>query len=168
LWARQEELNAALDALPQTLCHYDFAQHNLFSPPGTGDRETVVIDWESIGIAGVGQDAGVLVSTAYIPGVLPLSGISDLTEAVFQSYLDGLADAGWKGDPTQVRFGYVADAALRWAFNMPPAAPILDDAIRLRDEGRSGKPFEETVAIRAAVTHVLLDLADEALRILDR
>jgi hypothetical protein len=168
LWARREDLNAALDSLPQTLCHYDFAQHNLFSPPGTGDRETVVIDWESIGIAGIGQDAGVLVSTAYIPGDLPLSGVSDLTEAVFQSYLDGLADAGWKGDPAQVRFGYVADAALRWAFNMPPAAPILDDAIRLRDEGRSGKPFEETVAIRAAVTHVLLELAEEALGLLDR
>jgi hypothetical protein len=49
---------------------------------------------------------------------------------------------------------------------MPPARPMLDEAIRRRDEQRSGKPFEETAAIRAAVTHVLLDLADEAVGLL--
>jgi hypothetical protein len=165
---RQPHLIDALERLPQTFCHYDFADHNLFSPAGSSARETIAIDWESIGIGGVGQDAAVL-------GLLPFGGAKiapehapQLVEAVFQNYLDGLGAAGWKGDQALARFGFAADAALRWAFNAPPAAIVLDPAIRSRDEGRTGKPFEELVVGRTAMAKVLLDLADEALGLLDR
>jgi hypothetical protein len=168
LAASQPRLIEAMERLPQTLCHYDFADHNLFSPAGSGERETIAIDWESIGIGGVGQDAAVL-------GLLPFGGAKiapvhapELVEAVFETYLDGLNDAGWKGDSAAVRLGFAADAALRWAFNAPPAAIILDPAIRERDEGRTGKPFEELVVGRAAMANVLLGLADEAISLLDR
>lgn len=168
LAASEPRLIDALERLPQTFCHYDFADHNLFSPAGSGARETIAIDWESIGVGGIGQDAAVL-------GLLPFGGAKiapehapQLVEAVFQNYLDGLGDAGWKGDPVMARFGFTADAALRWAFNAPPAAIILDPAIRSRDEGRTGKPFEQLVVGRTAMAKVLLALADETLGLLDR
>jgi hypothetical protein len=168
LAAIQPRLIEAMERLPQTLCHYDYADHNLFSPAGSGDHETIAIDWESIGVGGVGQDAAVL-------GLLPFGGAKiapvhahDLVAAVFENYLEGLSDAGWRGDPLTARFGFAADAALRWAFNAPPAAIILDPAIARRDEGRTGKPFEELVVGRTTMAKVLLDLADEAISLLDR
>ncbi|HEY3889035.1 MAG TPA: phosphotransferase [Caulobacteraceae bacterium] len=168
LAADQPRLIDTLERLPQTFCHYDFADHNLFSLAGSGARETVAIDWESVGVGCVGQDAAVLGLLPFGGARIPPEHAPALVEAVFQSYLDGLRAAGWKGDPAIARFGFATDAALRWAFNAPPAAIILDPSIRSRDEGRTGKRFEELVVGRAAMTKVLLDLADEAISLLDR
>ncbi|HEX4199296.1 MAG TPA: phosphotransferase [Caulobacteraceae bacterium] len=168
LRANTARLVQALDRLPQTLCHYDYAEHNLFSPAGIGQGETIAIDWESIGVAGVGQDAAVLGILPFLKAMIAPDRAPQLVEAVFEAYLAGLHDAGWTGDRGLVRLGFVADAALRWGFNAPPAAPIVNPAIARRDEGRTGQPFEHLAVGRAAVSRVLLDMADEAVRLLDR
>jgi len=37
-----------------------------------------------------------------------------LDAAAFTGYIDGLRDAGWRGDPAEVRFAYCAASALRY------------------------------------------------------
>ena len=44
-----------------------------------------------------------------------LAQANELEEIIFDSYLEGLDDAGWQGDPRQVRLGYSA-ASLRYRF----------------------------------------------------
>jgi hypothetical protein len=83
-------------------------------------------------------------------------------ESVFENYLDGLREAGWLVDRRVVRFGFAANAALRFVFSAPFLKAVVDEARREREERRWGHPIEEIMETRAALTYALLDLADEA------
>lgn len=163
LWHDHEHLLTALAALPQTLCHFDAARHNLHlvRDAGGGER-TVALDWEMTSIAAVGEEIGVAVTGAILNGTLEAGEVAETHEALFDGYLAGLRDAGWRGDAGLVRFGFAADAALRWVFRAPGLREIAEPERRARDERRWNRPFEELLAGRAALTYSLLDLADEA------
>jgi hypothetical protein len=91
-----------------------------------------------------------------------------LDEPVFEAYLQGLAEAGWRGDPLLVRFGYVASAALRYL--IPTVTELIvdlcDNRRREEVEVRRGMTFEQAVEQQVALTEFLLDLADEATSLL--
>ena len=53
----------------------------------------------------------VLASVAF--NEIDLAQAQALEDVVFEGYLEGLRDAGWRGDPRQVRLGYTA-ASLRF------------------------------------------------------
>lgn len=120
LWQDHPALLDALDRLPHTLCHLDAWRPNLLSVDlPNDDSETVALDWALIGIGAIGQEIGQLVAGSLLPPGTDVSHAVDLGETVLDGYLDGLRDAGWRGDARLVRLGYSASAALRWGLRAP-------------------------------------------------
>jgi hypothetical protein len=121
MWAEHEDYLNALDRMPPTLCHGDAFRRNLFAratPSGT--FQTGLIDWASVGMGWAGSEIGSLVRSTLVFGEVGWSEANELDRIAFQGYLEGLRDAGWRGDPRRVRFGFVAPFAV--AFLRRPGA----------------------------------------------
>lgn len=167
LWGERDAFCDALERLPQTFCHGDAIRRNLFARRAAdGTEETVAIDWEHAGHYVAGEEVGQTLSVAAAfydvePGDLPA-----LDEALFAGYLAGLRDAGWRGDPRQVRCAYAAHAALRNAFNAVGAS-VPDETGRAGALRNYGRTWEELAERRAEVRPFLLARADEARGLLD-
>jgi len=97
---------AALERLPQTLCHHDLHPGNVLD----GD---LIVDWAYCGYGARGTDAGVLVADGLADRVLPSDLVDDVADAVWAAYLAGLRDGGWSGDEGDVRFAFARGTALR-------------------------------------------------------
>ena len=162
LWNERDAFCDALEQLPQTFCHGDAIRRNLLSRAG----ETLAVDWERAGHYAVGEEVGQTLSVASAFYDVEPADLPALDEALFASYLAGLRDVGWRGDPDQVRFAYVAHAALRNAFNAVGAS-VADDWRRAAALQKYGRTWEELAERRAAVRPYLLDYADEARRLMD-
>ena len=76
--------------------------------------ELVAIDWGYTGLAPVGAELAPLIGVAFGLGGFPSSQAKRLDQACFEGYLQGLAEAGWKADPRQVRLGYTLTVLLRY------------------------------------------------------
>jgi hypothetical protein len=164
LWADRGVFLDGLDRLPHTFCHRDAFRSNLcLSREGDRRERIVAIDWAYAGLGPLGEEIAPLIAA------VPASDGPELApwivEApVFEGYLQGLSDAGWRDGAWSVRFGYAASAALRYTFIT--VAEMLSDA---RGEGgyasieqRRGLPIEQVMEHQAALTHFLLGLANEA------
>lgn len=162
LWRERESFLGALTRLPQTLCHFDAGPQNLLPRSAEGVDHTLAIDWEMVATAPVGEEIGLLVSTAVLRMALAPADIRLLHERVFEGDLEGLRDAGWQVDLRAARFGFAANAALRFVFAAPSLKLVIDESRREREERRWGHPLAEIIEARAALTYALLDLADEA------
>jgi AcrR family transcriptional regulator len=114
LWTERKMFLNALDRLPHTICHLDAFRRNLFARVGADGRDqTVAIDWAFVGTGAIGEEIEPLVLRSLAFGEVEPGEAHELDEAVFAGYLDGLRDAGWRGDPRQARLGYTAAAASR-------------------------------------------------------
>lgn len=113
-----DRLLAALDAVPQTLCHHDANVDNLLVRPGPdGAPQLVAFDWQMVGPGPIGSDLGQLLCT--LPATYGATSADVIEAAVLRTYRDELVAAGVDIDVDTVRVAYVADAALRqtsWAF----------------------------------------------------
>jgi hypothetical protein len=105
----QVTLRGTLDSLPQTVCHHDAAQANLFLT----DEGVVAIDWEGTGWGAVGADLATLVVGTMRRGDFDPERASELDEVAFRGYASGLAEAGWR-EESVARRGYCAAIGLRW------------------------------------------------------
>jgi hypothetical protein len=153
---------AALDRLPPTFCHLDAWRKNLLSRRlADGTVETVAIDWGFGGIGALGEDLATLVGADVMTWLREPEELPQLEAAVFDAYLEGLADVGWRGDRRLARLGYTITVALRWG-GMPFWAWIDDEAFTSRLELTWQRPFAELLARQARLTAVLCDRADEA------
>ena len=145
LWAERELYLDALDRLPQTICHFDIFRRNLFARKTVdGDDQTVVIDWAFVGRGPIGADLNPLVWMGIALAGVGLDELQELEGIVFEGYLEGLREAGWQGDPQQVRLGYTAAGARymfpelgRWL------ALILDESLHAEAEQTYGSPIGE-------------------------
>jgi hypothetical protein len=109
LWQDRELYLNTLDRLPQTLCHRDAQRSNLFlRVDAAGYSEMVAIDWSSVGLGNIGLDINQLIVFHLFAVAVDTSEAAMLDQAIFAGYLDGLRDAGWRGDPAWVRLGYTA------------------------------------------------------------
>jgi len=107
-----ESFLTRLDHLPSTLSHGDTYPTNFMTRHlADGSQQTVALDWALLGIQPLGDDLGQLVYGAQTN--LQEIRSKDITEALFENYLDGLREYGCQVDPMLVRFGFVASAALR-------------------------------------------------------
>ena len=107
-----ERFLVKLDGLPQALGHGDTYPTNFMSRHlANGLEQTVALDWALMGIEPLGDDLGQLVFGAQT-NLLEIRG-EDVTETLFAAYLDGLGDMGCRIEPSLVRFGFAAAAALR-------------------------------------------------------
>ena len=116
LWRTRQVYHEALDRLPQTLCHRDVFSRNLFARQrNRGHDETVAIDWAYLSVGAIGEEIVPLVLATLMYGDVPLSEGRELEHIVYESYLDGLRDVGWQGDPQLVRLGFTT-GAIRYLF----------------------------------------------------
>jgi hypothetical protein len=107
--SQQEKILSRLDALPQTLCHFDFHPANIFPAGAT----TAVIDWAYCGCGPVGADAGVLASDALVDELVPPDQAPLLVKTIWEAYRDGLADAALARAAAEA---YALGTALRYAW----------------------------------------------------
>jgi hypothetical protein len=162
LWEERDIFCDALERLPQTFCHGDAIRRNLLVRGGEdGSEEMVGIDWEFAGHYAAGEEVGQTLSVASAFYDVEPADLTALDAALFASYLAGLRDAGWRGDPRPVRFAYAAHAALRNAFNAVGAG-VPDAARRAATRQNYGRTWEELAERRAALRPFLLERADEA------
>jgi hypothetical protein len=129
VWNQRNIFFDALDRLPQTLCHNDLFRRNLFARKTTDDEdETVVIDWSYVGYGAIGQDLVPLVFASVFFNEIEFTQIHALEKVVFEGYLQGLEDVGWKGDPCLVRLGYTG-GSIRYRFcEIEKAISLILDA----------------------------------------
>jgi hypothetical protein len=163
LWAERETLLTGLERLPQTLCHHDVHQDNatMRRDPSGGDQ-LALFDWSFAGPDALGSDLGQLVGYALITYGVDAAQVAALDQAVFENYLSGLRDGGWRGDARLPRLGYAAATALRHAM-VVPQVNLLSDELRLqRAAQRRNCSIQEIAAYHATITDHVLALADEA------
>ena len=165
--ALRPRLVEVLAGLPKTLCHNDAFRRNLIGTGGRdGHERTVGLDWEYLGRGPLGVDSGLLVTTSMLFGDADAAASRDLDTAVFESYLDGLRAAGWRGDPGTARLGHAAIGATRWSVGplntAIQAATSADPATRTNLEGWLRMPLEQVAEQLAHLGRHLLELADEA------
>jgi hypothetical protein len=110
IWDEHYHMLEVLDELPQTFCHQDAFERNLFSR----GEQVVAVDWGYAGIAPLGAELAPLVGVASTLGKIPSSQLKNLDQACFEGYLEGLRVAGCKLDAQQVRLGYTITVLLRY------------------------------------------------------
>ena len=164
LWAERDLYFDALNGLPQTVCHFDVFNLNLFArKTETGDDQTVVIDWAFIGKGPVGADLNPLVLMSIGLGGVGPDKLQELEAIVFEGYLQGLREAGWQGDPQQVRLGYTA-ASVRYLFPELERwlGLILHESQRAAAEQLFGRPMGKIFDWMALLRRVLFRMVGEA------
>lgn len=109
----------ALDALPQTLCHFDAFRANLFRPRGAGAEGTVAIDWAFLGTGAVGVDLGQMLVGNAMWLHIPPRRLETFTEALFESYLAGVRDSGAQVDVNAIRLAFHLSVAVRVGLYLP-------------------------------------------------
>jgi hypothetical protein len=169
LWEDRDLFLNALDCLPQTLCHLDLSRRNLFARnTADGDYQTVAVDWAYAGRGAIGEELVPLVLGSVAFFEVDLAQAQALEEIVYEGYLEGLHQAGWRGDPRQVRLGYAA-ASLRYRFcglgRM--LARILDESQHSWVERAFGRPIGEVEDHFAQVGSLCDSLTDEARELMD-
>ena len=169
LWEALDLYLDALDRLPQTLCHLDVFRRNLFArKTEDGDDQTVAIDWAFAGWGAIGQELAPLVFASTTFFEIDQAQVQELEGIVFEGYLEGLSDAGWRGVPRQVRLGYAA-ASLRYRIgDLGRIMSItLDESQHAWVEQALGHSIEE-IEDNFARNGTLIDsLADEARRLME-
>jgi hypothetical protein len=164
LWDRYDSLLATLAQLPQTFCHLDAYRPNLFlrwAPDGSS--QTVAVDWVFTGIGAVGEEIANLLAASLIWLEHDAADAWRLDQAVFNGYLDGLRDAGWRDDPRIARLGFTAACALRWGLVGLWWMLTLDDVgERAELEAHWNRPLPELASQWAKTEIYLLGLAEEA------
>ena len=168
LWAQRNTLLSGLNVLPRSLCHHDAFCRNLLLRSGAdGEEDLIAIDWAMIGTGAVGEEMAPLVCAALTFLDVDAADAWELDGIVFDGYLAGLSETGWRGDPHLVRFGYTATAAL---FSGIGLLGWLD--FFCEDEGQVeaifGHPPERVVDQLAASLDYELDLGDEALQLAEK
>ena len=97
---------------------------------------------------------------------IDLDKAQELEDIVFQGYLEGLSDAGWWGDPRQVRMGYTA-ASLRYRFMGGWLAAMLDENQLGSISQAFGLSVEEYCEYCAQVWTFIHSRTDEARVLMD-
>lgn len=165
LWHDRVAFVDVLARLPQTLHHNDSGRKNLFAHRRPdGEIETVAVDWGSAATGPVGGELACMVMQPiyWFNGVQPEQ-LNELDGLVFDGYMQGLRDVGWRGDRALARLGYTASIALRMAygiFNVEWAA--RDESTCQFIENVIGHPIEEISGVMRGLRKYVLDCADEA------
>jgi hypothetical protein len=163
--AERTRLLDALAQLPATVSHLDAWRANLLARGHAGEQQTVAIDWSVVGLAPAGQEIAVFVTGARVWLGLIGDDATALGDLSYRSYVDGLRDAGWSGNETDVRFAYAASAAL-WTLAPAPLWLLWFTAPDRREwlERKFGMPIERAAKPFGEFIEYALSLGDEALR----
>jgi hypothetical protein len=164
-WDEHEAILDVLDSLPHVFCHQDAFRGNLLTRQG----QTILIDWGYSGIAPVGTELVALVLGSVGLYKIPLDKVEELDQRCFESYLQGLRDAGWSGDPKLVRMGYAITCLLRYPIggSVGEALPrLLDPESRSQLETTFDKSADEMEKTDPALIAYYQKLLPEALKLM--
>jgi phosphotransferase family enzyme len=113
LWNEREQFYEVLERLPQVFSHFDCHRKNLgIRLSKEQEKELIILDWAQCGIGAIGTELNWLVGMSSALLEWPPSELPALDTAAFQSYIQGLQEAGWSGDIDIVRLGYVTMLAV--------------------------------------------------------
>ena len=115
LVAHRDELLALVERAPRTRCHLDLWVSNEIRRP---DGTFTLLDWAFTGDGAIGEDIGNHIPDAVFDLFWPADRLPELAETCTGSYLEGLAEAGWRGDPDQVRRTVLA-SGVKYAWLLP-------------------------------------------------
>jgi hypothetical protein len=164
LWTAREALLRKAENLPQTFCHLDAIRRNLYRCDRRDSARTVAFDWEWAGIAAVGEDLAPLVAGSLCMGDAAAADGVRLEAVAFTGYMDGLLEAGWRGNAADVRLAYCAASALRYGL----WGAWLAGKLAREEDGHAvvsaffARPVDAVVQQFALLLPLLLDHADEA------
>ncbi|MBC7316529.1 MAG: hypothetical protein H5T70_08945, partial [Chloroflexi bacterium] len=115
-----------------------------------------------------GQEIVPLCAELTNPGQFSTEEAPALREAIYAAYVEGLREAGWRGDAKQVRLGYVASFAVRYAVQSAayPAVRVLEPSRQVELERYWGLPIEAVMDARREELRALLRIAREAFALL--
>ena len=170
LWEKRGIYLDALDRLPQTLCHLDIFRRNLFArTTADGDCQSVAIDWAFAGRGALGEELVPLILGSVMFFEVGVDQAQALEEIAMEGYLEGLHDAGWRGDQRQVRLGYAAAGSLRYQFQDVGRwlALALDETLHPIVAQMWGRSIEEIIDNSFQVYVFSHRLADEARELID-
>jgi thiamine kinase-like enzyme len=154
----REQFLAALDRLPQTICHKDAYPTNLMACQSVdGEEETVALDWALAGVGPLGEELAQLALGAL--NQAEDAEAVDVGRTVFDGYLEGLTEMGWQGSADAVRFGFAASTALRMGLIL---LWTLEKAFQEGNVDDSGTLEQSAKQARFAA-----DLAEEAYALLE-
>lgn len=161
IWRDRAIFIEALSGLPQTLCHIDAFRRNILQGP----RDAVLIDWAMVGHAALGEELVSLVAVSAYHEALSYAECLELDRVVFAGYLDGLAEAGWRGDAKLPRLGYTCAMTLRGLAGVKQDIELMIDAGRHQNllESFQRERIDEVAEFFAEVRRFrLLEMAAEA------
>ena len=115
LLVHRDALLDLVATLPRARCHLDFWVSNVIQRP-TG--ELALFDWSFLGDGARGEDIGNYIPDAVFDLFWPAERLPELAETCIANYLDGLREAGWRGDPDQVRLAVMA-SGVKYAWLLP-------------------------------------------------
>ena len=169
LWQDRELFFETIEKLPQTVCHRDACHVNLFARRlKDGSEQTIAIDWEDVARGPIGEDLVSLILVGLLHSKIPLTDGPAFDAYLFESYLKGLHDSGWRGQPPVARLGYTA-SCIRYGLALIHyiLSLALDENSQIEHQTRSGQPIEETADHWAAVYRFILDRTDEARQLMN-
>jgi hypothetical protein len=164
LWEEKDLFISALHHLPQTINHLDCYSRNLYDR----DSKTILIDWQLTGIAAAGADLSQILSGTLAFNDLRVHHARELEPKVFERYLEGLHNSGWRGDPRSVRLGYAAYASLHNLFRMLHVQNALKKETGQRLlQSKGGHPIERHVDQWIEMFEFFDDLSNEARQLIN-
>ena len=164
VWEEHPHMLKILDGMPQTFCHQDAFERNLFYRHG----ELVAIDWNFAGIAPVGTELAAPIGALGLTN-FPLNQTWQLDQACFEGYLEGLRRAGWQPDPRQVRLCYCLNVILRYVVGATIGQQLpglLDQATHAHWVEGTGQTEETAGKIDPEIVNYYTAIAIEGLKAL--
>jgi hypothetical protein len=77
-----------------------------------------LLDWAFTGDGAMGEDIGNHIPDAVFDLFWPAERMHELAETCIESYLEGLHEAGWRADPSEVRLAVMA-SGVKYAWLLP-------------------------------------------------
>ncbi|WP_426451895.1 phosphotransferase [Paenibacillus sp. S-38] len=150
-----------LEQLPRTLAHQDYYKNNLIllrSPSDQSPLGLTALDWQFASLSGVGEDLGRFFGLSMTKGQIPASSFARYRELFIEWYLDGLRDAGWRGDERLPRMGFLASCAIRSVWEVPK---LLHQGSLQENRQGAEQRQEESIDRLVRVTAQQMDMAEE-------
>ena len=140
LGSRLDELLGQADSLTQCRPHGDASPQNLLVPADEPDT-FVAIDVSFQCPLPLGSDLSQLVVGLVHADAVAASDLPAIADTVLSSYVDGLREEGWDGDPCDVERGFCVSALVRSGFDgfrydllgsdAPDARRLFDERVAL-------------------------------------
>jgi hypothetical protein len=148
-----------LERLPRVLAHQDLSQMNMLLVTKDSDVDgLVLIDWQFMSLSGIGEDLAKMFGVNMSLGMIPSDRYEDYQASLFNAYLAGLKDSGWRGDERLARFGYCMGTAMRSIWEVPQYFSL---SAQLEDDPQNAK-LKDRVARLERILNIHREMAYEA------